>query len=376
MVLLQRTERATLEIDLDAIKHNLAFFRNKLDKNSTKLMVVLKASCYGTGDYELASMLQNEEVDYFAVACTDEGVLFRKHGVTIPIMVSNPSVDSFTRMIKYKLEPAIYSLSILRKLVDFVMRQKKHVSIHLKLETGMNGHGIEESDLDAAINVFLRECPFIKVKSIYSNLAGPNATSHDDYARIQATKFDRMIRRIEQELKIITIKHLTSTDGIIRHPEFHYDMVRLGSGLLGLARDDDAKGELVEAMTLKTIISQIRKVKEGSALGQDPDQVAPRDMDVAFIEIGYGDGLIRSLGNGIGKVLVNGHEASFVGNIGMDTSLIDITGMSFGVGDEVTVFGRTSSVKTVANAANTIPQEILSNISRRVKRVFCSIYHI
>ena len=364
-----------LEVDLDAIKHNLTFFRSKLDK-STKLMVVLKASCYGTGDFELASMLQSQEVDYFAVACTDEGVSFRKHGVTLPIMVSNPAVDSFPRIINYQLEPAIYSLSILRKLVDFVMRQKKCVSIHIKLETGMNRHGIEEADLDAAINVFLRECPYIRVKSIYSNLAGQESTENDDYTVIQASKFNRMVRRIEQELKIIAIKHLTSTDGILRFPEYHYDMVRLGSGLLGLSGEEKAAAQLEEAMTLKTVISQIRTVPEGSTTDYERNGVALHDMDVAIIEIGYGDGLTRCLGNGVGKVLINGHKANIVGNISMDMSMVNVTGMTFSVGDEVVIFGKLLSVKSLADAAKTIPQEILSNISRRVKRVFCSIYHI
>ena len=205
MALQLQSQRVTLNVDSDAIIYNMEYFRTKLNKR-TKMLIVLKASSIGVGDYELANILQYHDVDYFAVACT-ESVLFRKHGIKLPIMIFNTVVDSFHQIIKYNLEPTIYSLTSLSKLVEIVMQNKKCISIHLKLETGMNRLGIVEADLNTIINGHLKSCQYITVRSIFSHLAGQGSTVHDDYTLIQAEKIIKMARRIEKELDIAVIKH-------------------------------------------------------------------------------------------------------------------------------------------------------------------------
>jgi len=355
-----------MEVDLGAMVHNLNFFRSRL-KSNVKLMVMVKAFAYGSGSEEVAGLLQYHKVDYLGVAYADEGVELRKNHILLPIMVMNPAEESFHQLLKYDLEPEVYSISILKSLLQFL--DGKFCKVHLKLDTGMHRLGFEEQHLAELIQL-LKSNRNISVAAIFSHLAGADAGVHDYFSRDQATRFGIMATRLKEELQIKPILHLLNSPGILRFPDLQFDMVRLGIGLYGVDPTDEKFDQLRPVATLKTIISQIKVIQYGESIGYGRKGKANQQMIIATIAIGYADGFNRSFSNGAGKVLVNGTLAPVIGNVCMDMTMIDITGIAAKEGDEVIIFGKELPIQKVAASINTIPYEILTNTSERVKRIF------
>jgi alanine racemase len=364
---LQRKVHGTvMEINLGALVNNLNFFRSRL-RPSTRIMVMVKAFAYGSGSNEIANILQYHKVDYLGVAYADEGVDLRKNHITLPIMVMNPSEESFDSILTYNLEPEIYSFKIFKALAAFLNGKVCHV--HIKLDTGMHRLGFEERDLDELIHL-LSSNPNIKVASIFSHLAGADELQHDAFSTGQADKFKRWADAISEALGYKPFYHILNTPGILRLPHLQLDMVRLGIGLYGVDPTTEGFHELKPVATLKTIISQVRTIPKGETIGYGRRGVAEQDITLATIAVGYADGFSRAFSRGVGHVLINGKRAPVIGNVCMDMSMVDVTGIDAKEGDEVILFGAQLPIQEVAASIKTIPYEILTNTSERVKRVF------
>ncbi|MCZ6694134.1 MAG: bifunctional UDP-N-acetylmuramoyl-tripeptide:D-alanyl-D-alanine ligase/alanine racemase [Bacteroidetes bacterium] len=366
--LLKKVHGTVLEINLDALTNNLNFYRSKLAPG-TKMMVMVKAFAYGSGSHQIAQLLQYHRVDYLGVAYTDEGVELRQHGIYLPIMVMNPTPEVFETLIEYQLEPEIYSLALLRQFDHHLILRKKSVSIHLKLDTGMHRLGLLEKDLSQVIKI-LKQNKNIKIASVFSHLAGADKQSLNDFSHQQATLFNKMVKYLEVNAKVRPIKHLLNSPGISRFPQYHYQMVRLGIGLYGVDTTGQKQHQLQPIGKLKTTISQIKSVKKGQTVGYGRKGKASKDLQIAVIGIGYADGFDRGFSNGVGKVKINGRIAPIIGNVCMDMSMVDITGIEAVEGDEVIIFGTEPSIDQLASAIHTIPYEILTKVSERVKRVY------
>ncbi|MHA7877613.1 MAG: bifunctional UDP-N-acetylmuramoyl-tripeptide:D-alanyl-D-alanine ligase/alanine racemase [Bacteroidota bacterium] len=366
----QKIHTTVLEVDLDAITHNLNFFRSKLGAG-TQLMAVVKALAYGSSSFEIAQLLQYHRVDYLAVAYADEGVLLREHGITLPIMVMNPTPESFDKLLVYDLAPEVYSLKLLHALHDFTASERKSLDIHLKLETGMHRLGFAESDLSTLVQV-LRTTSTLRVVGIMSHLAASEAPQHDAYTKYQFTLFTKLATYIEQALGIHTVKHLLNSSGILRFPDYQLDMVRVGIGLYGVGVGEEMQQYLEVATTLKTTISQIKHIPQGATVGYGRRGLAKKNLRLATLAIGYADGFSRALGNGRGSVWINGHLAPVVGDVCMDMSMVDVTNIPATEGDEVTIFGKALPIAQVAASMGTISYEVLTNVSERVKRIYYS----
>ncbi|HSZ24291.1 MAG TPA: bifunctional UDP-N-acetylmuramoyl-tripeptide:D-alanyl-D-alanine ligase/alanine racemase [Cytophagaceae bacterium] len=364
----QKIHGTILEINLDALAHNLNFYRSQL-KSGTKIMAMVKAFAYGSGSYEVANLLQFHRVDYLAVAYADEGVSLREHGISLPVMVMNPTYQTFDKLIQYQLEPEIYSFKILNELLQYLTENNASATIHLKLDTGMRRLGFEEEDTEDLLNI-LASTHQLRISSIFTHLAAADEALHNDFTIGQLKKFNTMTDRIEQSLGYKTIRHALNSAGIIRFPEAQMDMVRLGIGLYGIEANGIRQSELQTVGTLKTIISQIKKIKAGESVGYSRKGIVKQDTLVATIAIGYADGFDRGFSNGIGKVLINGKICSIIGNVCMDMCMVDVTEANAVEGDEVILFGENISILELSKLINTIPYEILTNIGERVKRVF------
>ncbi len=364
-ILEQKLHETVMEINLTSVRANLRMFKHIL-KDNVKMMAMVKAFSYGSGSYEIANLLQHEGVEYLAVAYTDEGVELRKAGIRLPIMVMNIEANSFDNLIKYQLEPELYSFSILDLFYQHL--QQKNISdypVHLKLDTGMHRLGFLSSDMERLSTFLSGKHPF-KVKSAFSHLVASEDSAQDSFTAHQAELFLSMTGNLENTLGYSFIRHLANTAAIRRHPHLQLDMVRLGIGLYGI----DDSGSLNTVTTLKTTISQIKKVKKGDTVGYGRKGLVNRDSIIATVRIGYADGYSRIFGNGNGKMSIKGRLAPVIGNVCMDMTMLDITDIDAKEGDEVIVFGEQISVREVARWANTIPYEILTGISQRVKRVY------
>ena len=361
----RKVHGTVMEIDLGALVHNLNFFRSRL-RPETKLMVMVKAFAYGSGSIEVANVLQYHRVDYLGVAYADEGVELRRNNITIPIMVMNPSEESFDQLLAHQLEPEIYNFKIFQALLLFL--NKKPCTIHLKLDTGMRRLGFERHEVVNLI-ALLKENPQIKVASIFSHHAGADEAVNDDFSFEQVTRFKEMADQLISHLNYRPLCHILNSPGILRLPQLQMDMVRLGIGLYGV--DPTHLGfPLKVVATLKTIISQIKRVAAGETVGYGRKGKATRPMTIATIAIGYADGFSRSFSQGVGKVLIHGKRAPVVGNVCMDMTMVDITGIDAEEGDEVVIFSESLPIQELAAAINTIPYEILTNTSERVRRIF------
>jgi len=364
---LQRKVHGTvMEVDLSAMIANLNYFKSLL-KPGVKLMAMVKAFAYGSGSEEVANLLQYHRVDYLGVAYADEGVELRKNNITLPIMVMNPTEESFDVLLEYHLEPEIYSLRILRGLLDYL--GDRPCRIHLKLDTGMHRLGFESMDLNNALDL-LKAHPRVEVASIFSHLSGADEKTHDGFTREQAFAFKSQAELVQIKLGYCPIMHLLNSSGILRFPDYQFDMVRLGIGLYGVDPTETGGAKLQPVATLKTIISQLKRIPAGHTIGYGRKGKADKDMTLATIAIGYADGFSRAFSQGKGKVLIQGQLAPVVGNVCMDMTMVDVTGMSVREGDEAIVFGPGLPIHQVAQWGNTIPYEILTNTSERVKRVF------
>lgn len=367
----QKTHETVLEIDLNALVHNLNYYRSKLEPG-VKVMGMVKAFSYGSGSYEIANVLQFHQVDYLTVAYADEGVELRKAGIKLPIMVMNPEDESFDAIIKYQLEPEIYSFRVLKMLEATLLRLSVNshpVGIHLKIDTGMHRLGFDPVEVDELINQ-LKDRSQIRIKSVFSHLAASDSPANDDFTRHQVSLFRMISERICSEFDYPILRHIANTAAITRFPESQFDMVRLGIGLYGIAPMPDEQEKLQNVSTLRSIISQIKHVPAEDSIGYNRRYKAKKDTTIAIVPIGYADGLSRALSNGIGHLKVNGHYAPIVGSICMDMTMIDITCIKAHEGDEVIIFGKELPITRLADEMGSIPYEILSGISQRVKRVY------
>jgi alanine racemase len=364
--LLKKIHGTVMEINLGAVVHNLNVYRSRL-KPDTKIMAMVKAFAYGSGSHEVASLLQYHKVDYLGVAYADEGKGLRSNGIYLPIMVMNPTPDSFQTLLDFKLEPSVYSMALLRSLTS--QFGENEIVIHLKLDTGMHRLGFEEGELDEAIE-WLKLHPKVKIQSIYSHLAGSDDPNHDSFSAEQADRFNRMANKISTSLNISPIKHILNSSGISRLSHYQLDMVRLGIGLYGIDPGNEISPLLKTAVALRATISQIKSIKAGETIGYGRHGKTEKEMKLATLSIGYADGYNRAFSKGVGKVLVGGKLASVVGNVCMDMTMVDVTGVDVVEEDEATIFGEDLPVSEVASWIKTIPYEILTSTSDRVKRVF------
>ena len=362
-----KAHRTILEVNLTAMVHNLNYFRSLLQAE-TKLMVMVKAFSYGSGSTEIANLLQYHRVDYLAVAIADEGVDLRTSGISTPIVVMNPELHSFETMIDYNLEPEIYSLSVLKNFETTLKRcGLKNYPIHLKLDTGMYRMGFVDSDLEDLIT-YLRDNPQFHIRSVFSHLSGSDEEIHDAYTEMQIHQFEDWSHRIRSAFSYHIDRHILNTSGIERFSKAQFEMVRLGIGLYGVSASK--QNMLLNVSSLKTTISQIKWVDKDQTVGYSRKGILDRRSRIGIIPIGYADGFNRKLSNGVGEVLVNGSLAPIVGNVCMDMCMIDLTDVEAKEGDVVTLFGDDYSLSKIARKLNTIPYEILSTVSRRVKRIY------
>lgn len=368
--LVSKGHETVLEINLNTLLNNLNFYRSKL-KPGVKVMAMVKAFSYGSGTFEVANMLQYNKVDYLAVAYTDEGVALRQGGITLPIMILNPEVSAFDKLDEYKLEPVIYSFDLFD---DFIKYAKSagiaNYPVHIKIDTGMHRLGFEGYEVETLCDL-LEINSFIQVQSVFSHLAASEASQHDGFTLKQIQRFEKACKLIEKTLGYKVIKHISNTAGITRWPNAQYDMIRLGIGLYGVdaATPADDTG-LQPIASLKTSVSQVKKIKAGDTVGYSRNGSLSKDGKIATVRIGYADGYLRAFGNGVGRMMIKGTLVPTVGNISMDTCTLDVSGVDVSEGDEVIVFNNELRIEELAREISTIPYEILTNVSQRVKRVY------
>ncbi|MEO6188345.1 MAG: alanine racemase, partial [Ginsengibacter sp.] len=369
-VLEQKVHQTILSIDLKAIVHNLKYYKQLLP-SSTKLMAMVKAFSYGSGSHEIASVLEYHSIDYLAVAYTDEGVELRKAGISIPIMVMNVETTAFASLINYMLEPEIFSFSMLRDFENFLKSNGvMNYPVHLKIDTGMHRLGFTKEDLPELISILSGSIPFA-IKSVFTHLVASEDAKQDVFTKYQIKVFKECTTSIKSALKYDFYSHVANTSAISRHRNAGMDMARLGIGLYGIDHNSRVQKKLCNVTTLTTTISQIKNVKAGDTVGYGRNAKLHRESIIATVRIGYADGYPRSLGNGMGKMLVQDKLVPVVGNVCMDMTMLDITDLH-GVheGDSVIVFGEKLPLPILAKWANTIPYEIMTGISQRVKRVY------
>jgi len=364
----RRIHKTVMEVNLNALENNLNVFRARLQKG-VKLLVLVKAFAYGNGLDELAQFLQYHQVDYLGVAFADEGYALRTAGIQLPILVLNPAPDALPAMIANKLEPNIFSLDLLHSFAQAV--KDAHTTlypIHIKLDTGMHRVGFMEHEIPALLEECATVAPYLRIASIFSHLAAADDPQYDNFTQQQLESFERMSQAIIAALPYQPLRHILNSAGQERFATWQYDMVRLGIGLHGIS--SRCTSTLQPVASLKTFIAQIKQIPAGETVGYARKGTVAQEKTIATIPIGYADGYYRRLGNGIGHVAVHGTLAPTIGNICMDTCMIDISGIDAQVGDTVTIFGDKPTLDDVAQWADTIPYEILSSVSPRIPRTY------
>lgn len=362
-----KVHETILEINLNALVDNLNYYRSKL-KPETKIVCMVKASAYGAGSYEIAKTLQDHRVDFLAVAVADEGSDLRKAGITSSIMIMNPELTAFKTMFDYKLEPEVYSFTLLNELIKAAEKEGvTNFPIHIKLDTGMHRLGFASSDIPELIERLKKQTAVIP-RSVFSHLVGSDGAKFDTFTRQQIEIFEAASQELQDAFAHKIIRHICNTAGIERYPGAQFDMVRLGIGLYGV--DPFTNHIIHNVSTLKTTILQMHDVPKEETVGYSRKGVLERDSRIAAIPIGYADGLNRRLGNGRAYCLVNGQKAPYVGNICMDVCMIDVTDIDCKEGDKAIIFGDELPVTVLADILETIPYEILTSVSNRVKRVY------
>ena len=368
----RKVHGTVLDINLDALTHNLNYYREKVGSD-TKVMVMVKAFAYGSGSAEIAQLLQFHRVDYLGVAYADEGVSLRQNGVDLPIMVMNPAPETFATLLEHKLEPEIYSMRLLREWGSFVQGVASSCRsprpLHLKIDTGMHRLGFLEAELPAVVD-YLNQQPALHVATMFSHLAGSDNAQFNSFSQQQYETFLRSATMLEAGLGYRPARHLLNSAGIVRFPDYKLDMVRLGIGLYGVEASGIDQSALQTVGTLRTVISQIKNVRAGESVGYSRQGWLDHDARIATLAIGYADGYDRRLGNGVGEVWVNGTRCPTVGNVCMDMTMVEVTQASATEGDEVVIFGTDLPITELAQRMGTIPYEILTGVSERVKRVF------
>jgi alanine racemase len=366
-ILEQKTHRTYLEINLNALVHNLNYFKALLKPN-VRVMAMVKAFSYGSGSFEIATLLQFHRVNYLGVAFADEGVALREAGIRVPIVVLNPAFGSYETMIAHNLEPEIFSFESLNSFAAEAKKMDvKSFPVHIKLDTGMHRLGFNGEDISTLIGR-LKDVPQLHVSSILSHMVAADELEQDDFSLSQIKQFETMSRALTEGIGYKPIRHILNSAGIERFPQAQFDMVRLGIGLYGISAVHGNKIQTVSSLV--TFIAQLRNVAQGETVGYNRKGKIERNSIIATIPIGYADGLNRRLSNGVGKVLVNGKLVPIIGNVCMDSCMIDLTDVAAKEGDEVVIFGQKPTITDLANWLETIPYEILTSISRRVKRVY------
>jgi len=362
-----KVHETILEINLNALTDNLNFYRNKL-KPETKMVCMVKASAYGAGSFEIAKTLEDHRVDYLAVAVADEGADLRKAGIGSSIIIMNPEVTAFKTMFDYRLEPEVYSFHLLEELIKAAEREgATNCPIHIKIDTGMHRLGFDPADMPRLIERLKRQSAVIP-RSVFSHLVGSDTEHFDAFTRHQIETFEQAAAELQAGFSHKILRHICNTAGIQRYPGAQFDMVRLGIGLYGI--DPFTNQMLHNVTTLKTTILQIHDVPADETVGYSRKGVLNRNSRIAALPIGYADGLNRHLGNGKGYCLVNGQKAPYVGNICMDVCMIDVTDIDCKEGDKAIIFGDELPVTVLSDILDTIPYEILTSVSERVKRVY------
>ena len=363
----EKVHKTVLEININALVNNYNYFKSLL-ATQTKIIAMVKAFAYGSGSVEIANILQFYHVDYLAVAFADEGKELRENAITLPVMVMNPEEGTFDTLIKYCLEPEIYNLRMLDGFAAAVNEQGLNdYPVHIKLDTGMHRLGFLEDEINILLEK-LHKLPSVRVKSVFSHLAGSEDSALDEFTNKQIEAFQRMSTLIERRLNYPFLRHILNSAGIERFPHAQFDMVRLGIGLHGICALQSSK--LRQTATLRSIIIQIKDIAAGESVGYNRFFIASRPTRIGIVPIGYADGLHRMLGNGVGSFKVNGKQAPTVGNISMDLCSIDLTDISASEGDTVIVFGEEYPLTEISHQMQTIPYEMLTRISPRVKRIY------
>ena len=364
-----KVHETILEVNLDAIVHNYNYYRSLL-RPQTKIACMVKAFGYGVGSFEPAKTLQDHHCDYLAVAVADEGCDLRKEGVTVPIMVMNPEFSSFHLLFDQRLEPEVYSFRLLNAFIRETKRRGiTSYPVHIKIDTGMHRLGFEPEDIPEIVHC-LKTQSGLKVRSVFSHLVGSESPELDDFTRYQLNLFTKVVAELENELGYPVMKHILNSAGIERFVDYQFDMVRLGISLYGISTSAEVSNRLQCVCSLKTVILQIRRVAAGDSIGYGRKTVVTRDSKIAILPIGYADGLNRLLSNRVGEALVGGRRCPVVGNICMDACMIDVTDVEAKEGDQVILFNKELTVSEISEKINTIPYEILTSISPRVKRVY------
>ena len=364
-----KAEETILEINLPAIQHNFKYLKSKLNAN-TKLMAVVKAFAYGSDAGEIGHFLENQNVDYFAVAFVSEGVALRKAGIIKPILVLHPQAVNFKTLIENCLEPSIYNPRILQEFIDIASaEQLADYPIHIKFNTGLNRLGFAANQIDF-ITEKLKGNKTINIKSIFSHLAASEDLNEKEFTLNQIEKFKAITENLTKNMGYKPLLHICNTSGILNYPEAHFDMVRSGIGLYGFGNSEKENKNFIPIGTLKTIISQIHTINKGESIGYNRAYKTETLLKSATLPIGHADGIGRQYGKGKGFVTINNQKAPILGNVCMDMIMVNITDIDCKEGDEVIIFGPTVTAETVAETANTISYELITSISQRVKRIF------
>ena len=364
-----KKHKTRLEINLSAVKHNIGIYQSFLD-HSCKILVMVKAASYGSGAVKMAQYLQQIGIHYLGVAYADEGVELRKNGITLPILVMNAEEDGFDDIVEYGLEPSLYSFGMMDQFIKTLINfNKEAYPVHLKFDTGMRRLGFEKQDVPL-ITQLIQSQPELKVQSVYSHLA--DADNHIDavFTKTQIQIFNEICSEIQKSVSFPFLKHLTNSEGTVNHAEAHFDMVRLGIGIYGYCSDASVFNQLRPAITWKSVISQLKSINVGESVGYGRNFIAQRETTIAIIAIGYADGFRRSLSKGIGSIVIQGVLCPVIGNVCMDMTMVDVTGISVKEGDSVEIIGDYQPLAVLAKKMNTIPYEVLTNIAPRVHRIY------
>lgn len=365
---MENSHVTVLEIDLNAIEHNLNAFKSKIHPE-TNVLAVVKAFGYGSSSVEIAKFME-PKVAYFAVAYLDEGVALREAGIKTPILVLHPQQINLQQIIKFNLEPNVYSIKLLKAVIEKASELKlQNYPIHIKFNTGLNRLGFSKKDIPEIV-VLINSQNSVFVKSVFSHIAASEDLNEREFTLQQIASFNSLSKEFTEKLKNSPFKHMLNTSGIINYAsEAQFDMVRLGIGLYGFANDEAETAKLKNVITLKSVISQIQTIEKGETVGYNRAFKATENVKTATIPIGHADGISRQFGNGVGYVYINNKKAPIVGNVCMDMLMVNVTNIDCQEGDEVLIFKDQLHIEDLAKRTNTIPYELLTAISQRVKRV-------
>ena len=357
-----------LEVSLNALKHNLNYYRALL-RPQTKMIAMVKANCYGSGSFQIANMLQNNGVDYLCVAFAEEGIALRRANIKMPIMVMNYDGRNYKQLINYRLEPVLFSSERTLRLIEILKeRGITNYPVHVKLDTGMHRSGFMPHELPEFCNIIKSNSDTVNIVSMFTHFVAADDNQEDKFSLTQVSRFTEMADTICKLTELNPMRHICNSVGIERFTDYQFNMVRLGIGLYGVAYE--ATEQLMGISKWKTNIVQIKNISKTETVGYNRRGKINRDSRIALIPVGYADGLNRKFGNGNLQVEINGHRAPIIGNICMDMCMVDITDIECRAGDEVVIFDTNTKLIEMATAIGTIPYEILTGISPRVARVY------